>query len=221
MDIELICSQARFLEDVKSHELIALHDDGVYRHIRFKKPGTNCMHFDLVTWPGYLAYSGDMGCYVFCRLNDMFQFFRTDRLHRRGDGLAINLSYWSEKLEAVDGNRRSGSAKEFSDEIFAQIISEIRLHWIKDRGLTKEQRRELWDAVRDDVLDKKDSDDNGRVQMDAAYDFDEVIGGKRFQFIDLFEYDFTQYTYRFIWCCYALAWGIGKYDEVKGEVPHD
>ena len=52
--------------------MIVLRDDGVYRHIRFKKPGTGCMHFDLVTWPGYLCYSGDMGCYVFCRLNARF-----------------------------------------------------------------------------------------------------------------------------------------------------
>ena len=28
--------------------------------------------FDIVTWPGYLCYSGDMGCFVFTRLPDMF-----------------------------------------------------------------------------------------------------------------------------------------------------
>ena len=91
-------TEADFLKDVAAHEMEILRDDGVYRHIRFKKPGTWCMHFDLVTWPGYLAYSGDMGCYVFSRLNDMFEFFRTDReyLQRDGRQLCINLCYWSE-----------------------------------------------------------------------------------------------------------------------------
>lgn len=215
-----ICPESCFLENVKEHEMIVLHDDGVYRHIRFKKPGTGCMHFDLVTWPGYLAYSGDMGCYVFCRLNDMFSFFRTDRIHNRDGNLYINLSYWSEKLEAVDGNRRGGTAKEFSKEKFIRQLSETRLNWIRERGLNKEQRRELWEAVRDQVLYRVDEDDSGQVSMSAAYDFSERIGGKVFQFDDLWGYDFTQYTYRFIWCCYALAWGINKYDEIKAEATH-
>lgn len=215
-----ILSEATFLEDVKAHEMIVLHDDGVYRHIRFKRPATICMHFDLVTWPGYLAYSGDMGCYVFCRLNDMFSFFRTDRIHNPDGRLRINLSYWSEKLAAVDGSRRGGTAKEFSKEKFAQNISEIRLAWIRDRGLNKEQRRELWDAVRDEVLGSVDEDDSGHLAMNAAYGFDQRIGGKTFQFHELWDYDFTDYTYRFVWCCYALAWGIQKYDEAKAEAPH-
>lgn len=220
MAINEILPATRFLEDVKAHEMIVLHDDGVYRHIRFKRPGTGCMHFDLVTWPGYLAYSGDMGCYVFCRLNDMFSFFRTDRNYATAGDLFINLSYWSEKLQAVDGNRRNGAAKEFNKEKFARLISEIRLDWIRERGLNKSDRRELWESVRDRVLNSVDEDDSGHVSMNAAYDFCERIGGKRFQFVDLWEYDFTEYTYRFIWCCYALAWGIKKYDDAKVGVPN-
>lgn len=70
-----------------------LHEDGIYRHIRFRQPGTMCMHFDLITWPGYLCYTGDMGTYVFTRLADMFEFFRTDLTYapRTGRLLAVNL----------------------------------------------------------------------------------------------------------------------------------
>ena len=60
---------ARFQHDIATHQVVILRDDGVYRHIRFKRPTTMCMHFDLVTWPGYLCYSGDMGCFVFSRLD--------------------------------------------------------------------------------------------------------------------------------------------------------
>src|SRR5690348_13144744 len=93
-----------FLKDVSTHEMIVIRDDGANRHIRFKRPGTSCMYFDLITWPGYLCYTGDMGTYVFSRLEDMFEFFRTDRDYnkRKGRELSINPKYWGEKLQAVD-----------------------------------------------------------------------------------------------------------------------
>lgn len=51
----------------------------------------------------YLCYTGDMGTYVFQRLTDMFEFFRTDREYKKRNGgkLAVNLSYWGEKLQAT------------------------------------------------------------------------------------------------------------------------
>ena len=72
----------QFLRDVAEHTMTVIREDGVSRHIRFAKPGTSCMHFDLITWPGYLCYTGDMGTYVFQRLTDMFEFFRTDREYK-------------------------------------------------------------------------------------------------------------------------------------------
>ena len=89
------CTEQIFLRDISMHQMSVLRDDGVNRHIRFKTPGTNSMYFDIITWPGFLCYTGDMGTYVFRRLEDMFQFFRTDREHmtlRDGATLAINLS---------------------------------------------------------------------------------------------------------------------------------
>ncbi len=26
---------------------------------------------------------------------------------------------------------------------------------------------------------------------------------------------FQEYTYEYLWCCYAIAWGINVYDETK------
>lgn len=213
-------AEADFLKDVSAHEMEVLRDDGVYRHIRFKKPGTGCMHFDLVTWPGYLAYSGDMGCYVFSRLNDMFEFFRTDReyLQRDGRQLCINLGYWSEKLQAVDGRRHAGSAKEFSEEKFNRAVIEDLVGWIRGNAYrtTKDERRELWDAVMSEVMGA-DGDSGGYRKQAAAHDFSHFVNNDvgNFYFQDFWEHDLTEYTFRFVWCCYALAWGILKYDEAR------
>jgi len=37
-----------------------------------------------------------------------------------------------------------------------------------------------------------------------------------FKFQDVWEIDMTAYSYHFIWCCYAIAWGIQQYEAKKG-----
>lgn len=214
-------TESEFLRDVGEHVMEVMRNDGIYRHIRFRKPGTTCMHFDLITWPGYLCYTGDMGTYVFTRLVDMFEFFRTDRSHapRAGRRLAVNLSYWSEKLEAVDGSRRGGSAEEFDAARFRKVVNEYRLDWIRGDArtlLSKYERRELWEAVASDVLDR--ADDGEQVAFQAANDFEwkpsryPAWTRRSWRFDDFWDHSFTDYTHRFRWCCFALAWGIEQYD---------
>lgn len=86
-------AESQFPTDIAQHQMTTLRDDGLYRHLRFRRPGTGNMGFDIITWPGYLAYVGDMGSYVFARLEDMFVFFRDHN---------INPSYWAEKVEAAE-----------------------------------------------------------------------------------------------------------------------
>lgn len=214
-------TEDEFLKDVAEHQMIVLRDDGVYRHIRFKRPGTNCMYYDLITWPGYLCYTGDMGTYVFSRITDMFEFFRADREYaqRRGQQLSINKGYWAEKLQAVDSNRHKGSATEFATEKFKRVINEYRVQWMRDafedKSLTKEQRRELWEAVDDEVMSYLD--DGEHSVYTRANEFSWSAGRYPenypiYGFDDLWEHNFEEYTHSFIWCCYALAWGIQQYD---------
>lgn len=220
-------TESAFLKDVENHVMEVLHEDGLHRHLRFRDPGTMCMHFDLVTWPGYLCYTGDMGTYVFTRLADMFEFFRTDRAYalRTGRRLGVNLSYWSEKLEAVIGSRRGGSAEEFDPAKFRKVVNEYRLNWIRGDGrdlLTKEERRELWESVDSDVLQR--IEDGEQLAYAAAHDFGwkpqryPRWSGRSWSFDDLWEHNFNDYTRRFRWCCFALAWGIEIYDRSKEEI---
>lgn len=206
-----------FLKDVATHQMYIQRDDGVYRHIRFKKPNSSSFSFNLVTYPGYLIFTGDMGCYVFSRLDDMFEFFRSDTGR-------INPQYWGEKLKAVDcSGTNKGSAVEFSQARFTEVIKEYRLGWIKDaisnRSLTKEERRELWEAVDEEVLDYVDDDESANFYRANEFNWSKgrFLPGTypSYQFTDFWDHRFTDYTFHFLWCCHALAWGIQKYDQFK------
>ena len=205
-------TKEQFLHDVRDHKLTILRDDGVYRHIRLSKPGDNDMRFDLVTWPGHLAYAGDMGDYTFCRLPDMFQFFRS------GSG-RINPQYWSEKLTAVD---KCDGLKQFSEEKFNRAVMDDLVSWIREQrqDTTREQRRELWDRVVDEVI-QIDDGQSGYRKRAAAHDFRHSFGrysDQSFEFNDFWENNVEEYTFRFLWCCYAIVWGIQRYDEAKVEL---
>lgn len=189
------CTQEDFLKDVATHEMKILRDDGVHRHIQFRKPGTYCMGFDLITWPGYLCYTGDMGTYVFTRLEDMFQFFR-----RRDESYAIDKRYWAEKCVAAD---RDG-IKEYSADKFRAVVA--------DRLEQAEASEELRKAVAEEVLPFCEFEHEAR---DAANSFE----SDAHLFQDFWESDLTVFTGRFTWCCYALGWAIKVYDQSKENVP--
>lgn len=217
------CSEAEFLRNVAQHEMQIIRDEDVYRHLRFKQPGAINRYFDLLTWPGHLCYTGDMGTFVFTRIKDMFEFFRTDREYAKRDGrrLYINPDYWAEKLIAADDRRGGGSATQFSEDKFRRVINEQRIKWIRDarreRTLDADSRRDLWESIERDVFDRLD-DDGGQVAYVAARDFQwwpSRPGERVYQFEELWDYDLTEYTHRYLWCCYALAWGIERYDDAK------
>lgn len=187
-----------FLKRVSKHEITVLKDDGLYRHLRFRKPGTGIDGFDIVTWPGYLCYCGDMGEYVFSRIDDMFGFFRWGI---SSEGIKINPSYWSEKVLAAD---RDGVDK-YDPDKFRQRIKE---YLDEAEDVTEEVRQEVEDFV------LSCADDGEYAAYTAVCDFES--DGFRFQ--DFFECNLRSYTYRFIFCCYAVVWGISKYDELnKGD----
>lgn len=203
-----MCNEESFLKDVKDHEMIVVRDDGLYRHITFKRPGTNCYRFDLVTWPGYLAYTGDMGSYVFSRLPDMFEFFRTDREYDKGDGLAINLSYWGEKLEAVD---TVAGYRKWSREKFKERASEHFEEWLDNEGLDEDDIQKAREDFEYDVLDRLavgGANHAYTIMRDFAFDGE-------YPFQDFWEVNTEEYTYNYLWCCYALAYGIQQYDLTK------
>lgn len=186
-------TEASFLKDVAEHRMEVLRDDGLYRHLRFSNPKSWCMGFDVTTWPGMLCFSGDMGCYVFSRIPDMLAFFRHPVAG--ANRLSINPGYWSEKVQAVD---HCSPVEVYSAEKFKARIKE----WMKDCEWPRQSRAE---AAREVLLRAEDGE---HAAMSAALEFEH--DGHRFDCF--YECNVKEYSYRFLWCCYALAWAVRQYD---------
>lgn len=192
----------QFLGDVATHELTVLKDDGLYRHLRFGRPGTRCMQFDLVTWPGYLAYVGDMGEFVFERLPDMFQFFR----RKRDELFWIDFQYWAEKCRAQD---KSDGITTFDEDAFTATVNEhIEM---ATEGWSDDDKTDLEQEIHV-VLNCADDE---HAAFEAVHEFSHA--GERHDFaFDDFNYNACKvYTPRFWWCCFALSWGIDCYDRAR------
>jgi len=207
----------KFFKDVASHELVILRDDGVYRHLRFTRHNTRCMQFDFITWPGYLCYTGDMGTFVFERSKDMLAFFRPSEQNKEDPFKWIDFRYWHEKIESLD----KGGAKEFDPDDFRREITKQRRRILVEHGrdIDHNQRLELWDEL-GDLKDK--AEDGEERAMAAAYewsfDLNRSTSQKRRLSIGLDVDDFPDckcWTHRFMWCCFALRWGVMAYDKAK------
>jgi len=217
------CPLPRFMRDIARHELIVHRDDGVYRHITGKRPGTSDMHFHIVTFPGYLVYTGDMGSYTFTRLRDMFDFFRQKPGRRFG---YINPSYWSEKLEATSCNGRhvKHGAEEWSDDKFKAVITERFNDHFADmapdedepedkRAAFEAMKAEAWEQIEDEIFSCDDLEHEG---YRAASDFSHEESGLKFE--ELWDHNLSDWTLHFLWACYAITWAITKYDQLP-EIP--
>lgn len=203
------CTEEQFLKDVERHTMTVIRDDGVHRHIRFKHPDSGSYWFDLITWPGTLCIDGDCGTYVFRRLEDMFQFFRTDRdWLRDGKTLGINPSYWGEKLQST---ATYGGYKEFSESLFCDAVKSEFDAWIESEEPSNETKAKVWEEIQDRVLSYVS--DGAHDAIRAAMDFEPDDGEVLFEMRDFYEHRTEDYTFHFIWCCYAIAWGVKTYDE--------
>lgn len=186
---------------VEKHELKILHEDGLYRHLRFQTPGTSIGYFDIITWPGSLAISGDIGeGFIFKREEDMIPWFGPNKTPGH-----INPGYWSEKL--TRGTREVREV--FSDEKFKAYLDEQIEAFAKHSGY------EL-DAVRDDVIAEYESDYTGTTER--AYEF---MQGLTYEGSAIAEdpsndiESWLEYDHHFLLACHAILWGIKKYMKEK------
>lgn len=177
----------RFPRDVAGHAMYVMRDDHFDRHVRFKNPDSYNMGFDLITWRGHLCYTGDMGTFVFARIDDMFKFFHGEP----------NPQYWSEKVLAAD---RDGVTA-FSPEMFKQAI--------RCRLDSAEASPEVRAAAEEQVMPA--AADGEHYAYEAARHFEH----EGFTFADFWEANCRDYTYRFLWCCHALVWAIEKFNAEK------
>lgn len=201
------CTEKDFLENVKDHKIHVLQDDGLRRHIRYQRDGSWCYGFDLLTWPGHLCITGDCGSYLFARIEDMFGFFRDGK-----DKLRINPHYWAEKCLAHKG------IEEFDADKFRENVKE----WFKnveesddfEDDEEDEEKTNRKEEIREAVEELLQLDNEFECYQ-AIRDFDYDL----IDFSDFWECNCKDYTYQYIWCLYAIVWGINQYDEYKKMTP--
>jgi hypothetical protein len=215
-------TETSFFKDVASHEMSILRDDGLYRHIMFGRPDSSDMRFDLITWPGSLCYTGDMGTFVFSRKPDMFEFFRAspDDLafaQKRGHTLYVAPSHWAKKLDAVSGNSLGASMTELDhDALRAELLQQME-GWLKEKDDNYPWTPTLTEDLREEVSGILEDLDLGAEQeaIISARDFEFLSpNGIRLSF-DLSERNFQKHTREFLWACHAITWGVTRYDQAK------
>lgn len=189
-------------EDNRLHVLL---DDGVYRHLRFKKDQGFGYWFELITWPGYLTITGDMGTFTFSRLNDMFEFFTG----------YINTGYWAEKLKHGSNGGRDAVRKHDEDLFKAWVLADF---WETSRDLDHEETRQWWQSLRRDILD-----DYAYLNTADVNDCIERLMRLQDQpdshYADVYESAgfWEQYDWHFELCLAAIVTGIRTYQAHKKE----
>jgi hypothetical protein len=202
-----------FLENVKEHELTIVSDIGNVRHLTMKKPNDLTYHYHITTWEDHLCISGDMGCYVFSRTEDMFRFFRTG-----SEELNINEYYWHEKLVSESLYVPS---KKFSPEKFNEYLEDSLNTYCEYNEMSDDWKEKVLNQMKGDLF-FPESEYEGResINNQSWHDFSCESLEEFADYLenDSIEEDFQILSDHFIWCLYAIVYAIKKYDNlIKGE----
>jgi hypothetical protein len=187
----------RFKRDTADHVMTVAHDDGLYRHLKFRNPKHSWNYwFDLITVPGALIFQGAGQSFVFRRTEDMFAFFRGSAW--KG---APNYSYWAEEL--TDGGR--DSVMRYSEDLFVREVKERFVEDIRDGSVPPGTSKALLEHF--EWVDHS-FEQNARDALDS-------FEHKGFCFRDTWEWDFRDYHWWYLWACQAIVWGINRYDAAR------
>ncbi|WP_051224795.1 hypothetical protein [Pseudoclavibacter soli] len=223
---------ARFLEQTADHRLTVIRESGVYRHLRMSAPGTGIWHWDIITWPGYLAIVGDVADgFTFARVTDMLGFFRT----RSGadDPDEIDYRYWAEKLQG----RRSDGVQKFGHDDFLEAVYDdlFQTSWETtspqaERRAREEGYVELADGIAalraqiwEDAQQVSDPYEQQRGYIDWLADYvvnvptvvaDALTIPKRWApwADDYYEMSLTHWSNDFLIACWAIAKTVQAWD---------
>lgn len=190
-------AKERFAADRRDATMTVLKDDGVYRHLTFNFPKATWSWCEVVTWPKVLVLRGNLGCWSFSRVEDMFDFFREPA----EEIVRINPQHSAEKL--VPGG--SNSAQEYDSGRAAAYV----LQTVADA-----ERPGLSHDVEEVFFGDADlSTENGLREAVARFDerFPHYAIDEEFRFpVDT--WDLHRYNPWFLLACVLLPWAIEQYD---------
>lgn len=177
-------AKRNFAANTAAHELTVLRDDGLYRHLRMRAPGTALWGWDIVTWPGYLTIVGDIGGgHVFARESDMIEFFA----NRTG---SISADYWAEKI--VGDN----SPSRYSRDLFLDLVRE-----------SLGECADLDPELRDELLGEADEvADDETAARDLLAKHPDLFGHDAW-----WEWELRELDFHFLRSCAAIAATCRRY----------
>ena len=183
------------------HQVTALMENGLYRHLRFETPGKRGAYaFELITWPYNLVVkAGWTFHFDIDATPDMFNVFRNTAFSGE-----INPGYWQEKVRAGRDEIEGFDPNLFERQVKQYVVEAIREGDVP-RGIGAEVTREIFE------LTNTEHEASARAALE---DF-------RFQdwtFGETWEWDFSKYTPGFLHCCHAIRHGIDVYDAARKAV---
>lgn len=184
----------QYARQTASHELTVLHDDGLYRHLRYTDPDIGLYRYEVVTWPNALAVKGGGADYLFSNYPapDLFELFRRSRHHG-----SINPGYWKQKVLA--GQTRAWSQEKFRTWLTAKAAADEARH----PGLTA--------AVTERILEGDEYDldyEEGARTAVAWFDHDDYT----LRMPDPWDEDFKDWAWQFLHACHTATSVIAAYD---------
>lgn len=193
-----IAAREAFDREIAQHEMQVIRDDGLYRHLRFKRPDTGIYWFDLLTWPGHLCITGDASDgLVFARTEDMFAFFHGNS----SADYRINPKYWAEKLQ-IPG--RSRAVEAYAEDLYVTKVRE----WIAEHAeeMEPDEAAEFRSEAEGDLLD-----DEVVGHEETAREALDLFTHKGLRVHETWEWNLKDWDYHYLWSCHAIVWGIEKY----------
>lgn len=190
----------QFIKDTRNHQLTIVKDAGVYRHLSCRSPEHDKLYaFEIITVPDLLLFHGDCGTFVFSRLYDMFQFFRSDSV--RSD---LSLGYWSEKIEAAPGGI---DVMMYSQRLAEDSVQKRFNEWVRTQSLQGSELREAQNELDNGILPYCSSLDDLFSRIGLELECGYTFGIEDIQYRTLHP--------AVIWCMYAIVWAIRQYDKAK------
>lgn len=200
---------ARFAANTAQHKMTVLHDDGLYRHLRFSSPSSELYWYEITTTPGQLVFSGDGDSFVFRLAPDMFEMFRDSA---RSGG--INSTYWAEKCRT--GNARCYSRERFEESVWKDVAA-AESHY---RGLRENVQKQIFDSESYNVDYEADA-------LFAVLKFEHHLTARPragelwpapFVFRRVHDWDLRDFDWWFLFACHAIRHGIAQYDAARKQV---
>lgn len=186
-----------------SHEMTVLHEDGLYRHLRFEGPDDSPFGrspFELITWPYNLVVkAGWTFHFDIDATPDMLDLFR-----RTAFSGEINPGYWSEKVRAGRDEIEGFDPDLFEQQVKQYVVEAIR-NGDAPRGIGAEVTREIfeWGDI--------SHEDGARSALNS-------FKYEGWSFGETWEWDFSAYTPGFLHSCHAIRHGVAQYDAARKAV---